>query len=152
MKRVNKIITKITLAFVLMVFTIVVPLNTVSAKTAVNIGFQYNGQYAGIPINAGFRYTNYNSAPVNYYYHTPNTYTQNYTYSYPQYYTQYYPQYYTQYYPQYYTPCYDNYTIGPYYESTNSHANCSDALEDWNNRYGMPNQFLTEAYGTPFYH
>ena len=98
-------------------------------------------QYA----NTGYQYTDYNAGPVNYYNHQSATYN---PYAYVKYYPQYYYVYYTQ--PRI-SVCNEPSYVASYYEEWNRSPNCSDRLEDWNNRQGLPNYFLSSMYGASRY-
>ena len=58
------------------------------------------------------------------------------------------------YYPQYQKPqpvCNDYRRGARYYENSDQGPNCNDRIEDWNNRQGLPNEFLAGLYGSDNY-
>jgi len=61
------------------------------------------------------------------------------------------------YYPVYQKPaprkpvCNDNRRGAHYYENSDQGPRCNDRIEDWNNRQGLPNEFLSSMYGSENY-
>ena len=107
----------------------------INAEAAVYAGFGYRDSNFGANVYISERGLSGNVIYANY----PSYYP---SYSYSRSYS--YPSYYPVYYPVYYTPCIDYGGPGRYYESPENHPSCSDRVEDYVNRAGRPNQFLTE--------